>query len=175
MPLKLFIFLIIFLAVIFQVSVMPIFFPSGAVPDFIIILLILFTAEIGFARIWKWAIFLGFISDIIFFTLPGTSALSFLIIAYAADLAAKRFLAGQKVWKALILALIAGCSSIISDGVGIILAGSAGYFYKIGYEANFSWDILARSALYNFILAVIIYWPFKKIRDLIISRREIKI
>ncbi len=175
MPLKLFIFLVIFLAVIFQVSVMPIFFPSGAIPDLIIILLVFFTAEAGFERVWKWAIFFGLIADIVFFALPGTNAISFLIIAYVTELTAKRFLAGQKIWKSLILALAAGVGLVASDVVNIVLAGSVSYFYKIGYQANFSLSIAAKSALYTFILSAIVYWPFKKIKNMIISRRELKI
>jgi rod shape-determining protein MreD len=175
MPLKLFIFLVVLLAVIFQVSVMPIFFPSGAIPDLIIILLVFFTAEAGFERVWKGAIFFGLIADIVFFALLGTNAVSFLIIAYVTELAARRFLAGQKIWKSLILALVAGAGLIVSDVANIVLAGSASYFYKIGYHANFSWSIAAKSALYTFILSAIIYWPFKKIKNMIISRRELKI
>ena len=175
MPLKSFIFLVVLLAVIFQVSVMPIFFPSGAIPDLIIILLVFFTAEVGFERVWKWAIFFGLMTDIVFFALPGTNAISFLIIAYVTELAAKRFLAGQKIWKSLILALAAGAGLIVSDIINIVLAGSAGYFYEIAYRADFSWSIVAKSALYTFILSAIIYWPFKKIKNMIIFRRELKI
>jgi len=175
MPLKLFIFLIVFLVIILQVSAIPNFFSSDAAPDLIIILLVFFTAEAGFARVWKWAIFVGFISDIIFFTLLGTSALSFLIIAYGTEIVAKRFLAGQKAWKMFVLASVAAICLAFDYSFTFLLAKIINYFYSTPYSEYFSWTVLARSALYNFIAASIIYWPFKKIKNLIVLRQELKI
>lgn len=175
MPLKLFIFLVIFVAIIFQVSLIPNFFSSGASPDLLIILLVFFTAEAGFARTWKWALFLGVVVDIIFFTLPGASAITFLFIAYATELIVKKFLSGQKLWKAFVLAIIAALASMFDGSLTFFLTKIANYFYTTGYGEHFFVTIIAKNALYNFILAFIIYWPFKKIKNIIISRRELKI
>lgn len=175
MPSKLIIFLIIFVAVVIQVSVMPNFFSSGSSPDLLIILLVFFTAEAGFSRTWKWAVFGGLVADIIFFTLPGTSAISFLGIAYIAEVFAKRFLAGQRIWKIFILALIASFSLVFNNGLTFLLAKTVNYFYTTNYNEYFSIKIVAWGALYNFLLAIVIYWPFKKVKNLIISQRELKI
>lgn len=175
MPIRLIIFVIVFLAIVFQVSVVPNFFHSGAAPDLVIICLVFFVSEAGLARIWKWVIFLGFISDLIFFTLPGTSALSFLAIVYIADIIARRFLSGQQIWKAFILGILAAACLAFDYSFTFFLSKIINYFYETRYSGYFSWSILAKSALYNFVSVIIIYRPFRKIRKLVVSRREIEI
>jgi rod shape-determining protein MreD len=158
-----------------QVSVMPNFFSSGSSPDLLIILLIFFTAETSFSAIWKWAIFGGLATDIIFFTLPGTNAVSFLAIAYATEALAKRFLAGQRIWKIFILALVASCSLFFDNALTFLLAKTINYFYDTNYHEYFSFGASFRNAFMNFILAIILYWPFRKMKNLIFSRQEIKL
>lgn len=175
MPLRLIIFLVVFLAIIFQVSVVPNFFYSGAAPDLIIVFLVFFASEVGFSRAWKWAIFLGFVSDLIFFSLPGTSALSFLVIAYLSDIVSRRFLSGQKIWKAFILGMLAAICSAFDCVLTLFLAKIINYFYETQYSRHLLWMILLKSALYNFVAAFIIFWPFKKIKKLVVSRREIEV
>ena len=133
------------------------------------------TVEAGFSRTWKWAIRLGLVVDAIFFTLPGTNAISFLTIAFVAELAAKKFLAGQKFWKAFVLSIVIALASVFDSGLAFILARVVNYFYATGYNEYFSLGIIIRSMMYNFILTFILYCPFKRMQNIIISRQELKI
>jgi rod shape-determining protein MreD len=87
---------IIFLAVIFETSILPLFFPGKIAPDLILISLIASVIVFGFPAVWIWAVVAGFILDIFSFRRIGVSVLSFMTFCYAISFFSRRLLFGEK-------------------------------------------------------------------------------
>ncbi|MFH0969583.1 MAG: rod shape-determining protein MreD [Patescibacteria group bacterium] len=93
---KLFIFLVIFLAVIFQISVFPLFFSRNNIPDLALIILVSSVAVLGFQQVLVWAVISGFIFDIFSFSRIGVNIFSFVLFSYAISFFSRRMILGEK-------------------------------------------------------------------------------
>lgn len=96
---KILIFLLIFLASLFQICVFPVFLPAGVAIDLTLILVIFWSAKNDFKNVWGRIILAGFFTDLISFSTIGINILSFSLIAFGISSLAKRFLSAQKLWQ----------------------------------------------------------------------------
>ena len=95
---KLVIFLVIFFAALFQLSLFPNLFFWGVGPNLMLILVIFWTTHEGFEGAFFKIIFTGFMFDIFSFQPVGVSIFIFTIIAFLADSFIKRFFGcGEKL------------------------------------------------------------------------------
>jgi rod shape-determining protein MreD len=158
--------LIIFLAVIFQISVFPNFFPSGTSPEIILILVIFWSTRDGFKKNWKKAIAAGLILDLFYFQPVGTNVITLVLAAYAAGFISRRFLILQKTSGFfIILAIIAGGTFFNNLIMEILLKiRVVQEVLKIGVFAPKIWNItiFMRIAVNLFSFAII-YWPLSNL------------
>jgi rod shape-determining protein MreD len=157
---------LIFLAVLIQFSVLPHFFPSGMVPDLALVLVIIWTVNVGFeAMLWR-IVVLGAAMDIFSFWPIGMNVISLVIIAYATSFLAKRFLISPRAWKLLFILSAIALGTIVDYFIlnSLFLAyaflGSQkmdNLILKTGDVKNIF------SALSNILIFFIVYWPLKSI------------
>lgn len=84
-------------AVIFETSILPLFFSKGTVPSLVAILLISATIVFGFRTMWMLAALAGFILDIFSYSRVGVNAAAFLVFCYLASFFSRRLLLEEKL------------------------------------------------------------------------------
>lgn len=95
------ILIFIFLAIIFQISFMPLFFSSNNVPDFVLVCFVSFSIIFGFQSTWIWAIVIGLLLDFFSFEKVGSNVISFILSCYVVSFFSKRVLLGEKLGGAI--------------------------------------------------------------------------
>jgi rod shape-determining protein MreD len=160
---RLFIFLIIILAVIFQSSIFPLCFSLRNIPDLVLVLLISGVAVLGFRSIWIWIIISGIILDLFSFRTVGINVVSFIIFSYAVSFFSRRLILGEKI------------GGILVSGIFVVFMTFFNNFWiqsaNLNFElskiwktpAFFGWDIGFKMIL-NVILFFIFILLFKKIK-----------
>lgn len=164
---KFFIAIILFIAVILQISFFPIFFKDGLAPDLALILIIIWTARFGFEKIWPWAVLAGAMLDITSFSLIGTNILSLAAIAFVINYLAKRFLVTHTAWKFLILGLFVILGTFLNELIILFIAKSLSVIKDGGgikLMVNINIDILQK-AVFNLFIYALIYWPLGKLES----------
>lgn len=84
-------------AVIFETSVLPLFFSNGNIPNLVAIFLTSATIVFGFRNIWILAALAGFILDIFSYSRVGVNATAFLAFCYLASFFSRRLLLEEKI------------------------------------------------------------------------------
>lgn len=83
-------FLIIFSAIILQVSSVPLFFDSDWTVDIVLMMVLAWTLVEGFEDFLKWAVLAGLLYDLATFSPVGLSVMIFTILAYSVSFFSKR-------------------------------------------------------------------------------------
>lgn len=124
---------IIFLAAIFQTSIMPLFFSKGNIPDVVLVILVSAVAVFGFPAVWVWAIFSGFVMDIFSFGKIGSNVLSFMLYCYFVSFFSRRIILGEKIG-----GILAGTVfvSIMTVFYNIFI-----YIFNYGFKFQEMWGI----------------------------------
>lgn len=150
-------FLLTFFAGVLQFSVLPNFFPTGAVPEITLLLIIFWTAQDGFEKTWPKAVFAGIITDLFHFFPIGVSVMAFSAVSYGVSFLSKRFLISRKNLGFFVMLVFVVAGSLLNS---LIL----GIFLKTYRIFNFE-DInfLMQKTLFNVLLFVIIYWPLESL------------
>lgn len=161
---KVAIFFLLFLLVIFQVSVLSNFFPENSIPNILLILLIFWTARKGLEKTWKLAILGGVLSDLLLFSPIGTSVFSFFIAIFAVNYLAKRFLVTHQTWRFAILVVLVFVGIFLNELAAYILVKLFFIFHKTAASAQLFFDsALALKIFYSIIIFALLYRPVKKI------------
>ncbi|HLN19136.1 MAG TPA: rod shape-determining protein MreD [Patescibacteria group bacterium] len=161
------IFLVILLAASLQVSAMVNFFPNWAVPDVMLVLVVIWTAKDGFEKTLSRTIAIGVISDLISYLPVGENVVGLSVVSYLVGYSARRFLVSQQAWKLLFLVTIVIFATIANQVINFIIFTLVTLTEKkellsahILFNSGIIYKIIA-----NIIILFVIYWPIKKIEQ----------
>ena len=160
------IFLIIFLAVIFQVSFFPNFFGEKTIPDAVLLIVMFWSARKGFEMTLFRTVAAGFMLDLAIFGVPGMNMLSFALVAFGIGFLSKRFLVSDRAWRFFIILCIISAGTIAN--MAFLDIFSRIYGWANADEAPFFQVTLASYArpwviLSNLILFALIYYPMMRL------------
>lgn len=111
------------IAAIIQLSFLPVVATKYAAADVVLMLVLAWSILDGFFAFFSWAIFLGFLYDLISYSAVGTHALIFLIVLYFVSFFSRRFSVELKGAGLVLFLLFVLVATFISNGViALILA-----------------------------------------------------
>ena len=156
---------IIFLAILIQISFLPVLFSTNEVPNIILLLIISWTVIMGFDNILIWVIITGIMADLIFFRSVGTSVIFFVVIAYSISFVSRRFLIENKNSGFLIIALFIIFSTILYGFLNIFINSQIIENFRGSFGAQLI--ILQKSILtqiaFNLLLFPLGYFPLVRL------------
>ena len=160
------ILLVIFLAIVLQISVFPNIFPSGLTPEIILIMIIFWTTQDGFEKTWPKSIIAGFILDLSYSWPIGFDIISLAAVSYGTGYLTKRFLVSQKNLGFVIALLLVAAGTYANNLILLLLFKiyndlDANHISNLALSA---WDrrIFLRIAI-NLAMFIIIYWPLARL------------
>lgn len=161
---KIAIFFLLFLLVVFQISVLSNIFAENSVPNLLLVMLIFWTARKGAEKTWKLAIPGGFMSDLFSFAPVGTNIFSFLITIIIVNYLAKRFLVAHQTWRFAILAALVACGVLANELILAMIAEIPAVFQKtaVNIPPLAVWAV-AHKIINSLIVFAVLFWPLKKI------------
>ncbi len=155
-----FIFAVIFFSAVIQVSFLPNFFPAGAVPDLLLIFLVLWVMEKSVKEIWPWLILGGLFLDFFSFLPVGTNILAIFFVVFVIKAMMKPYFVTDKMWKFFISAGFVIIGTLANE---IILFLTTKFVLQENVafllDRNFYLKIT-----YNLLIFLIIYWPVDKFK-----------
>ncbi len=161
---KFFILIILLILAIIQSSALPKFFPENSVPNLLLIVVIVWSAKIGFSRGWKLAVVSGFLSDLFSFVAVGTGIFYFTAAAICVSYLARRFLVSQKTLQFFILLVFVFCGSLLEGLLRLIFPE---IFRQITLSGIFSLPLFSSALIfkvfYDSLLFSLLYWPIKRV------------
>jgi rod shape-determining protein MreD len=169
---KLLIFSIVFLAVILQISVFPVFFSKDNVPDLALIALVSATAVFGFQQTLIWAIISGLVLDIFSFSRIGANIFAFVIFSYAISFFSRRLILGEKSGGILTGAVFISLMTFFYKLWSVL--NELGFNYqeiwkmRMGFFDGIGWKII-----FNLILFFLSILFLKRIRNRIYPKNNI--
>jgi len=164
---KIFIGIIIFLAVVLQVSLLPNFFSTGLVPDVALILVIVWTAKNGFDASLAKTISAGLLVDLFSFWPVGLSILSFLAVSFVVDSLSKRFLVPQTVRKMIIFISLILVGTWINYFLLTILMKIFVSIRNLPQNDFSIWNqAIIFKPLFNLLTLAAVYWPLEKLEHI---------
>lgn len=84
-------FLLIWLALLLQLSVVPLFFERKFLPDLVLMLVLAWTIRDGFAGFLPWAILVGIFYDLLTYEMMGVHVVILTVCAYLVSFFSRRF------------------------------------------------------------------------------------
>lgn len=160
-----FLFILIVLAIA-QVTILPQFFPAGAIPNLILIAVIYWTIRSGFNDAWKKAVLAGFILDLAYGWAIGINILALSVVSFMVGYFTKRFSAGQKGWGFMLAVGLVGIGTVVNNTATIALIKTVGWLRSLPLEnsmiyplgMNIIWSALLASVCFMFL-----YLPLEKL------------
>jgi rod shape-determining protein MreD len=110
---------IVFLIALFQISLLNLAFPYFA-PSLALMAVVSWTLIRGFEAAWPWAVGLGLLIDALTLGIPGVTALSFLIVSYAASFLSRRFLVEHRGFGAAGIVLIVVAATFAYHALAVV-------------------------------------------------------
>jgi rod shape-determining protein MreD len=162
--------IMIFIAIVIQVAILPNFFPSGAVPNLILVVVIIWTIRDGFERTLVKTILAGFFLDFVYHWTVGINISYMVLVSFAASSITKRFLVSQKTWRMFTMALLAVLGSIAAD-VALIIFGKIINLSSVFHYIDFNFPLniidinIIIKAVYSFLIFLILYWPINQVEN----------
>lgn len=147
-----------------QVGGMVNFFPNWAVPDILLVLVVIWTAKDGFEKTLPRTIVAGIILDLITYVPLGENVVSLAMVSFLVGFSARRFLVSQQAWKLLFLITIVLFATIASQVINFILLSIVTLAEKkelVGMAMLFDPKVIYK-ILANIIVLFVVYWPIKK-------------
>jgi rod shape-determining protein MreD len=149
--------IIIFLAVILQVSFFPGLTLGKIIPDVALVLIILWSSRKKFEDIWIWALFSGLILDIAAFNKIGINMISFIIISFMASFLRERFFIAQRRGAfPIALTLVAGGTIL-----NWILVSFLTDFFR-----SFHLDQIIIKIFGNLAISIVLYFAIFKFKEI---------
>lgn len=155
-------FLIIFFAVMLQISFFPNLITAQVFPDVALVIILFWTVERGFEEMWKWAIVAGFLSDLAYFWPIGISVFSFVFVTYVVNSLVKRFSVTQAGFRFFILLAFVALGTVLND---ILIIVALKFSRQEASSLNlllFNWDIIFK-IFYNIAIFVLLYVPLSRL------------
>lgn len=165
MIIKAIVFFLILLAVVFQISVLPIFSLGGIIPDLALVLVVLWVVQEGFDGAFSKVLTLSILVDLFNFHTVGMMTISFVLIAFGVSSFSKRFLVAHKTWRFSMLAVTVFAATLINNFFVVFLMRADNYLRNSGiqyFPTLISKSIFEEAAL-NVVLMILIYFPLKKV------------
>lgn len=128
-------FLMIFLAIVLQTSVLPVVLKSYATGDIVLMLVLAGAVLDGFAGFLGWAIFAGILYDLASFQQVGMHALIFLLVVYFVSFFSRRFSVEIKGSGVFLFSLFVVVATIISQTIVAL---------------SMAWDLQSLGRLFEF-------------------------
>lgn len=153
---------IIFLAIVAQTTFFPIFF-SRITPDVVLMLILAWTILDGFNNFFLWSILAGLFYDLASMSVIGTHIIVFLFVVYFVSFFSNRFQVGMKGLGVIIIALMIGLSTLVSNAVFVLVEITNVEKISIIGSIKFIVHIILEF-VYNGILFVFVYAFLKKIK-----------
>lgn len=159
---QVFVFALIFLAILLQVSFFTNFLAPVIFPDVALVAIIFWAARSGFEKTWPWAVIGGLMLDLAYFLPVGTNIFSFALAAYGASYLSRRF-------------LVADNFSRFFTMVGILILGAVSHnllvpmIVKMSHHEEINLGALIISAdlilkiVYDLTIFAVIYGPLVKL------------
>jgi rod shape-determining protein MreD len=155
-------FAVVLLALIIQVSVLPVFFSYQNIPQIMLMLVIAGTIIFGFHRVLPWVIFGGILLDLISYQRVGLSVILFVLVSYFVSFISRRFLVENKNWGFLIMIFF----------IAVATAFGRIYLFVINFMGN-NWKSVVENyskflgaifivTVYNAIIFFILFMLIKK-------------
>lgn len=165
---KITILFLLLLLVIFQISVLPNFFPENSIPNILLVMLVFWTAFKGIEKTWKSAMLGGLVSDLFLFVPVGTNILSFLVAIILVNYLARRFLVTPRAWRFAILIILVASGVLVNEIVLTLVAKILIAFQKTAKNIPMliNWS-LAHKIINSVIIFMVLYWPIKKIEAIL--------
>lgn len=159
---ELIILVIVFLAVIFQVSFFPLFFSVKNIPDFVLISLLSLAVVFGFRNVWIWGILAGLVLDIFSFEKIGVSVISLIFSCYIVSFFSRRVLLGEKVGGIFTGTLLVSVITFVNNS-WLVLADAGFRFQSIWTSRSFFVNWIGWKLVFNLILFFVILLVFKRV------------
>lgn len=141
------------LIVILQTTVAPFFSIYGAVPNLVLVLVLLIASK-GFEKNWGWILLISLLLDSFSGHLFGLVSLSLVVAAYSIDLINAKVFSVAKFWIISFLVII---GTILYNLLLIILSK----IFQTGLVFNYQYLLI--EIPYNLVILVIFSYGFKKI------------
>lgn len=164
---KLIIFILLFLAVIAEISLLPHFFGQNKAPQLILVMIVFWSARRAINL--GWVLFFSMILDLMTFERPGFSAISFILISYGVGFLAKRFFVSQK-------------SRVFFSVAFFVVISTIFHYMYLNFFGNVIEQLFDKEMIFSLdffeipgLLAIIgsnlaifslIYWPLKKMKNI---------
>lgn len=146
--------MILLSVVIMQITIVPFLGIGQIVPNVVLVLSLFWVVFKKFENTWRWIVVIGLLFDL-FSGLPfGVIIISLLLAVYLIDLLNINFFAVKKIWIIILLTLL---GTIIYNISVFLLAR----FFRV--EIVFNFRYLLSEIIYNSVIAIILYYVFKKI------------
>ncbi len=155
--------LIIFLAIIFQISLVPLFFVSSWPVDIVLMLILAWTLIDGFDDFLKWTIFIGIIYDLMTFSTVGLHVIVFVILSYIVSFFSKVFSVEIKNTGIFLVALLVAVA-VIGSRTAVL-----GYEFGIDFisvdfhNLGLTLKMFFSAVFYNLIIFFILFFAINKI------------
>lgn len=147
--------IIIFLLVLFQISLYPYLEICSAFPNLILILVLIFSILKGFKKSLLWIIFGGFLLDVYSFDNPiGSSVLGLLLVSYLV------YFFSQNVFKKtdIFSVVLFGIGATLIYGLFVIL-----FLLIIGTDFQLSFSQVIMQIIYNLIVFIPLFYFIKRL------------
>lgn len=158
------IFAVIIFSIILEISFFPNFFSLHHSPSLVLVFIVFLAVWDESKNFWKWAFLAGMLLDVISFQPLGLHSFSFMALSLLANFISERFLASQKTWNFIIIAVLIFFSSLLSDWLVIIFIKLEYFIREKKYiEGLVIWDSgIFYRALYASILGAFFYNSIKR-------------
>lgn len=159
---------VIFLSAIFQVAILPNFFPPGMMPNLALVLVAIWTIRERFEMSLPKTILAGFLFDLANGWAIGITVFALVVVSYGISFAAKRFLISQKTWRTITLVLIIVLSSVIFDIIIIAFyrifnLSAALEYLNYGNAISVSGIKIFSRMAFSLLIFAILYWPINNL------------
>lgn len=158
---ELIILVIVFLAVIFQVSFFPLFFSVKNIPDFVLVSLLSLAVVFGFKNVWVWGIIAGLVLDIFSFGKIGVSVISLVFSCYFVSFFSRRVLLGEKLGGIFTGILLVSIITF-ANNLWLVLADAGFQLHSIWKTRLFFVNWIGWRLVFNLVLFFVILLIFKK-------------
>lgn len=163
---KIVFFVILVVLAVIQVAVFPQFFPAGAIPNLILILVVSWTIRSGFGDNWKKIIIGGLILDLFYGWEIGINIISLSIVSFLIGSLIRRLSITQRGWGFIMAIGLVGLGVLINDTVLIMIIKIIDWVKKMPLEGSMVYPFSLRIILDAFLTAltaIFLYLPLEKL------------
>lgn len=165
--------LIFFWSIVAQISFLPNFFPNGIVPNIALVIIVIWVVKTNFNAVFKWAIIVGIMMDIMLFYPIGVNVLVFVLVIFIINSLSKRFLSSHNTTNIFTVSAMIAIGTTV-DYAGIFFLNKLIVFFgkEYTYSQHFFDQNILLKLLNNIIIFLVCYQPFKKISKIFTNQSD---